>query len=299
MQLVWPQTFLNPNNIEESTLIHHHLEGLYYVTTQDQRWKNRWKQQWIHNELKCSVLKELSTQLQQKSITPVLLKGMDLLFRIYNDFGSRFLSDIDLYISAEQLNSFIQILENNHFRQIKEKRWMGNKNKRLFSKQISSEEIVIEVHTQLFYHFPLQELSITPSPLDGYNQLSLEFLFVHLAGHLAFQHNFLKLYWLLDIYYLYQNYFSDIDWSEVFRLSKELQLQRSIIQVLWVLKRYFSCQVPFYLPVRSIESTLIDYDLLINESQEGLNYFLLKHFTKDSLCLALKYDLLWIKDKLI
>jgi len=43
---------------------------------------------------------------------------------------------------------------------------------------------------------------------------------------------------------------------------------------------------------------MLKKELLLNERQEGFSYFLLKHLTKDTLWLALKYDIHWFKNRL-
>ncbi len=301
MKLEWPNQFIKSNNSKQFDIFlqSHHLEGLAHQT-HIMADNQEWKKQWIHNEIKISELKRLSPKLKQRKISPVLLKGMDLLNRIYTDYGSRFLSDIDLLLTVEELTQLTEILLSDGYEVLQEKKWFGNLNKKTFGKSTCHTQIVIECHTHLFYHLQDDYRQIEPSYIDGYLQLSLNYLFVHLCGHLAFQHNFLKAYWLLDLYYIMEKYHDQLDWQQISDLSKVLKLKQSVLQVLWIMKKYFNysltteMQSTFNLRKKHLWKLIINRELLLSGKQGGWRYFILKHLTKDSIVASLKYDILWI-----
>ena len=291
----WPNQFIEIDDSDETRffLTAHLLEGLAFPN------QSRWKQQWIHNEIRIDELKNLSAPFKEADITPILLKGIDLINRVYSDHGVRFLSDVDLLITPEDLPPLTKIMLANGYSILKEKKWFGNLNKITFIKFSCNTEIIIECHTHMFYHLKEDFRELEASYIDGYQQLSLEYLLVQLCGHLSFQHNFLKAYWLFDIYYLLKAKSEVINWEHVKKLSIKLQLHTSIVQVLWVLKTHFNVILTFQtkelfkLNKFYFWQPIITKEFIKSDRQSGWRYFLLKHLTKDSIWLALKYDLLW------
>jgi hypothetical protein len=296
--LTWPEYFIKSDSITNDLLHKHNILGLYYATTQNSIYRQAWKEQWIHNEIKISELKHLTSIFQCHNITPVLLKGVDLIHRIYTDYGSRFLSDIDLLIPYHDFNTTKTILLKQGYVRLLEKKWFGNRNKAIFHKVINGCEVIIELHSHLFYHLDNIDIDLETSPIKGYKQLEINTLFVQLAGHYAFQHNFQKLYWLFDLYYLVYIYQDDLNFNKIKHISKLLKLEKSTHQVLWILKNFFNLSSIGDIQIGALEKRILTMNFLLNERQEGFSYFLLKHLNKDSLWQSFKYDFYWIKSKL-
>lgn len=247
-----------------------------------------WKQQWFHNTVLQDELKRLAPSLGKETI---ILKGMALTESIYEDSGKRFMSDIDLLIPEERIHSVEKFLKRDGYKSITGETWSANNFKSEWTKLVNGIEVNIELHTRLFYHVPdiswkVQESQITPLKI-----LAPEHCITHLIGHCAFQHNFLKLYWLIDIY-LFQREF-EIDWSEVFEAAKDLKLVNSLVSTVWVLNKYFGCDIEINKEPSLVMRKLLTEKLLLNPNQVGKGYFLLKHLLKDSILESLRYDVGW------
>ncbi len=301
MKLEWPHTFLSPTQSDfPSTVQKHLLPGLAYLTLKEEQFKSNWKKQWIHNELKLQILQDLSPKLRQRNITPILLKGTDLLLRLYKDHGSRFMADIDILLPKEQLESLSTLLHNEGFKIIKEQKWYGNKHKKTFNKIFLGNEIIIECHTKFLYHTNIWP-NTEASPLDGFAQLEINTLFLYLCGHYAFQHNFLKLYWLFDIYYLAQNFDQQLSSPAIIKLAKKYKLENALIDCCYILKKHFNLSTPLTTstPLPSqLKQKFLTKELLIADKQNSWHYLLRKNLNHDSLIDLLNYNLRWIKAKL-
>ena len=88
---------------DQSVIEEHHLAGFLYQhhrqllnKQQLKKWKSSWKQQWVLNQNMKGLLDRIGPFAQNNGINLIALKGMALLPQIYQDFGSRKLSDIDL-----------------------------------------------------------------------------------------------------------------------------------------------------------------------------------------------------------
>ena len=164
-------------------------------------------------------------------------------------------------------------------------------------KNIGEIEINIELHTKLFYHLKDEAWSLVPSPVPHFTQLSLEDTLIHLCGHLAFQHTFHKLYWLFDIYFYTEKYQSQIDWDLVIQKSKVLHLANSVQMCLWCLHKYFKLSTELIDKFNLNDSfwwkQFLTVEFLISPEDKKLNYFLIKHATKDHFTEAIWYDLMW------
>lgn len=275
----------------------HHLEGLLYHRYQalfdQESLQARYKSQWIHNQILLSELRELSKDLQKNNLFAIILKGIHLLEDLYTDVGSRFMSDIDLLISAEKVEIFEMILKQNGYQKSASKTFYGNNFKSEWNKLIGDIEVNIEVHTKLFYHTHNEYWNLEDSSIPYFKKLSREDFLIHLVGHLAFQHTFQKLYWMFDIHLYLEKYHSKIDWKLVFEKSKQLKLERALLMCLWVNRKYFNTKMNVTIK-RKWWTYFLTENFLISPEKNKAQYILIKHATKDHLIEALYYDLTWL-----
>jgi len=248
-----------------------------------------WKQQWFHNTVLQDTLTELALDLGEDVI---VLKGMALLDSIYEDTGKRFMSDIDLLIPERDLERISRLFKDRGFSPITEAQWYGNDFKTEWTKTVNGIEVNIELHTRLFFHTEDIEWSTKEYSISPLRCLRNEEMVLHLIGHCAFQHNFLKLYWLIDVY-LFQRE-KNIDWARIQVLASEMKLTKSVESTVYVLNKFFDCKIEG-VPIPNIKLVnLLNEELLINPNQIGKSYFKLKHLLKDSVLVSFQYDLLWI-----
>ncbi len=277
---------LSPKQIQE-----HKLEGYFHrflpQLIQNQHkvyYQKVWKAQWLLNHQKIEFLKELNQWAKQNQSEIVLLKGAALLQDYYTDLGSRFMSDIDILIEPKTLTHLNYFLESNGFKLVISPKWKGNNFKRVYKKG----NLNIEIHHHLFFHTSLTPNTIASPHFDQLKTFSNEDQFVYLCGHYAFQHNCLKLYWLIDLFHLST---TKINWSRVKHISKKYQLRTSVKACQWILNKKFNVDLPTQFCVANL---FLSTTFLTNYSQGGIRYHLLKHLLKDDLATAIKYDFFWL-----
>ncbi|RPJ74721.1 MAG: hypothetical protein EHM20_10150 [Alphaproteobacteria bacterium] len=191
------------------------------------------------------------------------------------------------------------ILRELGYEAISQETFYGNNFKKEWCKKIGEIEINIELHTKLFFHLKSENWQFENTQFPNITKLKSEDLFIHLCGHLASQHTFLKLYWLFDIYFYFQKNASSMDWNYLQLKSKDHRLYRSVQMCLWILKQHFDVPLEkkivdqFEINNKHWWEKLLTTDFLMYPTKSRSRYFLLKHATKDHLSAALHYDLSW------
>jgi hypothetical protein len=281
----------------------HHLLGLFYHLFNNSNLpdecQQQYKKQWIHNSIILEEIEKINLVMAAHDIHATLLKGSHLLTEIYKDLGSRFLSDVDLLIDSNDKNIFEKILLECGYTSRKEDKFHGNHFKSDWFKIEGFVEINIELHTQLFFHLDVENWEYQNSHFSQFKKLKDEDLIIHLCGHLAFQHNFLKLYWLFDLYLILNEKKDKLNWIEIKNKSQEKNLFRSLQMCLWALTQYFGSsfdketQELFELKNIVWWKDYLSMEFLINPLKSKTTYLVVKHATKDQLRTALYYDLTW------
>ena len=293
-------TKLEDNNFITAT-DQHKIQGLLYYHFSDFRkqkeFQQSWLSQWALNEHYQKELETLKAQLPLE-MTPILLKGSALLGIIYQDFGSRFMSDIDLLIKPSELKIIEKALLLQGFEKLKTLKWEANSHKSEWNKTASGQETTIELHTQLYFHIPISEQKYTleDSHLRGYKRLALSDQIIHLSTHYALQHNFLRLYWLFDLYFLVKKYRREIKWSELLDRAQSLQAKKSLLMNFSILKRYFNLDISEDIDLKNFPQ--LDSSFLWSDDMRTLKYFIIKHQTRDKYLGAFRYDFFWFLSKL-
>lgn len=277
----------------------HHVDGLFYHHYHLAEGLNQYKKQWIHNQVIIQELEAINHLAKKIDTTATILKGAHLLLDIYPDLGSRFLSDIDFLIFPQDMCKWDSLFRELGFEPIFQETFHGNNFKQEWCKKIGEIEINIEIHTKLFFHLESENWQLSPTTFSNLFKLSSEDLYIHLCGHLASQHTFLKLYWLFDIYFYHQKHSPDMDWAKLKAKSIELGLYRSVQMCIWILRKHFGLEIEkkivtlFEIDNNKWWHSLLTIDFLIEPYSKKISYFLIKHATKDQINSALRYDLTW------
>jgi hypothetical protein len=265
-------------------LINHSLSG--FITPESKEWKLQYYRYTVQEDF----LKSLASD-KDLAKNFIVLKGMSFgEYNIYENLGERLIADIDLLVT--DLEAFSLVLVSQNFTLVKNHVWKGNDYKRVFSKIMNGIEVVVELHTRLFYHSEFLDFK-TNTSMSGFQVLQIEDLLVHLTGHLAFQHTFLKLHWLLDIHLLQENCSKDINTDRVTFLVKELKLERSWKMTQAFIAVFFKEERP----KNKFEQLIYDNNFLLFPERNKLKYYLIKHLTKDSSLTSFSYDLNWFLQK--
>jgi len=280
----------------------HAIEGYLYSRNDPylkeylSTFKNKWIRQRYQNQVYILEYQKLKSILKKEKLYHMPLKGIWILENnYYKNIGERKLSDIDLYINKNEYPQIKNILIVLGFSEIIQTKWWGNNYKYEFTKNINGLEIIIELHTKIFFH-------ITNT---GYEYLeSLEGKIVHLCGHLAFQHTFSKLYWLFDLYHIVSKEMNILRWRKIIQISRELKLEKSVQLTLKILQNYFSLKLPaeiieyYELNVTKWYDQYLTPAFLLTGNENFLNYQLVKFITKDKISISMKYYFLWFINKL-
>lgn len=192
------------------------------------------KQAAAMNMLLDAARREIASAASDRGVPFIVLKGMSMLGRIY-DFDERRLSDIDLFIKAEDREAFGEIMSALGYSEEEAGRAGlpgGRAGEIKFHKTVASATVSVEAHwdaapeAAISNAFPLPpdvlwaDTRRACSICEPAGQLSLspegELLFA--IHHLAARHSFARLMWFLDIHYLLMEYAGALD--------PELLLQR-------------------------------------------------------------------------
>lgn len=292
-------------NLKGSLLLlkQHHLVGLfsthYSFLNLPNSCSEQYQNQWIHNQVLMEELEHIGQLIGTHQTTATILKGCHLLCDLYSDPGSRFMSDIDLLIPLKDIHVWEKMMKSLGYHSMTVQTFYGNNYKSEWSKHLGEVEINVELHTKLFYHHQTESWKLEQSKYANLSKLSHEHLYIHLCGHLAFQHNFLKLNWLFDIYLWHQKYEAEMNWNELKSDAIEMELYQSVRMCLWAMIQHFHLKIDddvikiFNLNEHSWRKSLLTTDFLLNPYHQKIRYLLVKHATKDSLMSALRYDLAW------
>lgn len=292
-----------------SAIKEHHISGYLYKKTADSHFSSDWKSQYHCNSIIKSELEDLSQLFSQQNIKVCLLKGFSLMGDIYEDWGSRFASDVDILVNSKQLDTAKLILNLAGYKELEAKKWKGDDFKSLFTKTVGKIEITVEIHTRLFWHIdsPFENRLRPSQQINGYYVLAPELQLVHLCGHLGFQHTFLKLFWFIDICEYLKKYRAEIDWQNLWQLSLNYKLFKSVYMPLYLchkmrlinLRRALNIAPKKYFLSLTILEKLLTPEFLLKPKSKYWRYLLVKNLIKDSFLDNISYNKHWLLHKIL
>lgn len=205
------------------------------------------------------------------------------------------MGDIDILIPANQLDAWSSHLKDKGLSLQDEDTWEANDFKRIFiaKKDNAIDLISVELHTRLFYNEPISvNWAYKSSPFPKLSFLKEEELFVHLCGHLAYQHSFINLQWLYDIALVSSR--ESLDWGKVQYLATNSRVYRSCELICIILDKYFGIKNKLNIGLHAkLASTILSKEFLCYPTNSKFRYFLVKIICKDSLWHSIKYHALW------
>ncbi len=272
----------------------------------EKKWKVQWQSQWLRNHLYLQEWKQLQTLAKAAHLQVRALKGAALLPILYPDLGSRQMSDLDLLIASKQLLQFVQILKELGYQEKETLMWQANHFKSIWTIEKASYQLVIELHTQVF----ASDSNIDSKNIESQNieskecfwqfeptfsdRLSTSDQLIHLVGHLASQHTFLKLFWLIDIDRWVRKFEQQIDWERVFNGCTQLHMRKALVATLWAARTYLHTPIPQQIELNPtwIQRMLLSEKFLWRKNL-NINYYILKWNLKDSTKDFLGYTWCW------
>ncbi len=291
------------NDWNNDFLERHNLFGHVYLRTQNKVYYPYWKSQLNRNSVAKEELERIGQDLAKENIKVYLLKGFSLMGEIYKDWGERFVSDIDLLISHDELWKLTDILRMYGYEKRKEAKWLGNRHKHIFVRKSEEIQISIEIHTQLFWHTSLNiKDNSERASVEGFYQLSRENQLIHLCGHLAFQHSFSKLFWLMDIFKYVDRFKQKLDWNLFWEQAEKANLYKSCYFTLFLCQKLgLNIQTVLYRAKKKkkvsiyLLKKLVNFSYLYNPEKFGLRTWLVKFLIKDSILDNIRYGYAWLK----
>lgn len=275
----------------------HGMEGFFRSD-----YESQWQKQFFINASYLRLYHDLKEKARNAGVTRVVaLKGTALLGDTYPDIGVRNMADLDILVLPNERTVFEKLLIDQGFSQVLESTWEANAFKSCFFRIDHGLEMVVEVHEDLFVFRSHRGWSIIEQ--NDKDILVPADQFVHLMGHLAHQHTFLKLSWLFDCALFLQRYHDSIDWQRVTELVQKLNLCSAFSATMLLLKREFKLESPVPLAKKKrtfLFNLLLSQDFLLypKDKRNLWRYYLLKHLVKDKITESITYDVLWFKQVL-
>ncbi|MCR9204187.1 MAG: nucleotidyltransferase family protein [Halobacteriovoraceae bacterium] len=286
--------FLDLDNLslseKKSLLERHKLGGVF-----KNEYPEAYKKYWVINT---NHLRFLDEECSSISLKGCLLKGCHLVKDYYDDIGMRFMGDIDLLVNPNEFDLWTKNLESLGFEVEEESRWEANNFKKLLSREKGGMELVVELHSRLFYQEE-EGLIWETSPLysENLHGLKKEDLFVHLCGHLGYQHTFHSLNWLYDIALLIQK--EDLDFDLIFKKAQKAKVLKACRITLTILSFHFGISgLKGTLWERFLAKSLLTPKFLKDPYYSKFRFLLVKTIVKDSMGDAFSYYRGWLKNKL-
>jgi hypothetical protein len=209
------------------------LQSLYYRTVQ-------------HNLQIVHDLKTILLHANEKGVQVVLLQGIALLDKVYEDIGLRPLTDIDLWILPENRAVFGNLMLQLGYQQDPIYPNTFNKGKTivdinshiLWADRIKSRQYLL-AKSQRSIHDSIDSLSFQGQPAGCLNAVDQV---LYLSLH-ALKHSVSRLIWLVDIKQLIARWES-ADWKALLDRAAELGQVNIVYDLLYLLAHLFDFKLP-------------------------------------------------------
>ncbi|MCB0413268.1 MAG: nucleotidyltransferase family protein [Bdellovibrionales bacterium] len=270
-------------------------------------YQNALKKTKFKNILLKHHLDEILFEAQLNKIEVVVLKGMALIQDLYSNWGERPITDIDLFLSSNRLRDFGLILSRLGYRLNTEGSTKLDYFKQVWVKVEDDLEVVVELHTKLFWQEPESFHWEMEADEVGMVKLEKHYFLIHLIGHYAYQHTFLKAFWLNDIAKFIDKQGSQLNFQRLEELAIELGLLNAWSSTLYCVHKYFHLKNNYS---RLFVSTylkknyrwwfrFISLSFILNPKKGLIRFLFLKYLVKGSLRSNISYTLSWLPHKFL
>jgi hypothetical protein len=199
---------------------------------------------------KC-YFRELARCLKTIDVPVILLKGAALLPTVYNDLGVKSLVDFDLLIHHKDLGKISSLLADLGYKPCGGTGPYVNKTHFV---RYGGPGLPLEVHWHVecgtfpnFEAFNMERFwrDAIPIRVEDYQGLALSphHQLLHLSVH-ALRHSYLMLIYLWEMHAVINHYKEGLDWEELVREARELQLSRPIFYGLYLTRLFINTDLP-------------------------------------------------------
>lgn len=281
----------------------HHLFGHMFLRTQDKVYYPYWKNQLTRNSYARAELEQIGQDIERENIKVYLLKGYSLFGEIYKDWGERFVSDIEVLISYDQLWRLTDILKMYGYEKKKEAKWLANRYQHVYCQKNGEYNLTIDVHTQLFWSTSLDvNNNDSPSHIRGFYQLSRENQLIHLCGYQALQSAYSKLYYLMDVYKYVESHRTHIQWEVFWENAKKFKLYKASFFTLFLCQKLGLNIQPVFFRIKKerrisiyLLKKLVSFSYLYNPEKYPVRALMIRILAKDSTLDNIRYTYSWLK----
>jgi hypothetical protein len=225
----------------------------------------------------------VSGLLNQESISNILLKGPFLSKQFYDDAGLRPSRDIDILVTAENIEKVNDILASEGYRKIypdfelsKKQKSFYQKNKNQYAYRNSENGCLIELHWRLFSQKDLlpvpteilfaesQELMMAGKSIKVLsNKHNFEYLSLH-----GSMHQWFRLLWLRDIAQMIEEEKVNVD--ELLSCAKENRNERPIEQAIYLSNLFFGTALALNVKAKEEVKNITNHAITAIISDESL-----------------------------
>ncbi len=223
------------------------------------------------NMARIREIKEVLQELAPTFIRVVFLKGFALIHTLYADVGLRPMTDIDIWVQAEDLQEFITLLLHLGYEQDpfypatlrKGLTVLDIKTHLLGADRIKSRTLLLKGGQEPVFR-RVRPLSIEGQRafmLDPYDQI------LYLTLH-AFKHNAEKMNWLVEIRELTRHW-KPSEWQMLFTRAAEMGLERTLLHLLFLLRKFLDYPAEEIITTGDQRLTLLETILLKRRIKNG------------------------------
>jgi len=207
-----------------------------------QEWQQMKMRTSLENLTKLKVATDISAISEKAGIHAVAMRGIVLAHTLYPDPAMRPMHDIDLLIRPADREQFLAAMKD-----------AGHEPTDIFRSQYvySIRNVTVEVHWQLLSNKRYRERIDSNALIDSsvkaeasngfYYRLTDQWELIGLVVHAFTHHNLGQLFSLIDIGLYMRN--KDIDWQEIVRYSKDMQMTRMMHLTLAIVNHIFGLEL--------------------------------------------------------
>ncbi|MEH2247876.1 nucleotidyltransferase domain-containing protein [Nostoc sp.] len=208
---------------------------------------------WYKNQLLIHQLEKVIQAFEGAEISTLLLKGVGLILRYYQNLGRRSMNDLDLLVSSEQVEIAVQVLENLQWYKKPGESYSSSKHLLLIRHAqtfINESGLELDLHWHILHQCipeldtafwqaseSLQIRGGTVKILNPSDQL------FHVCIHGARWNSLPPLRWAVDAWIILQQS-PDLDWQRLVNFADQFHLNQPLYDTLGYLKFVLNAPIP-------------------------------------------------------